>query len=225
MVEYATIDREWMCVWNGEDYFIDTCNCQGSGEFEIRSYVHEHLETYSFELTLGDSQQTEPPSTLVSSYVFDNRMASMRTRQYMYPLYRKRPEAGYRPNQSGKQEGMHFPPWRKAEYMLAKWLSSPIRTADSVTNSPPEAEPEVILPQIHNDPLVTDTDCGEFDESSPSESVTGDPVSPSSTSISSDKKLPAGTASPWQPPAVKPKSIDKGAKIVTGLASLLKEKS
>ncbi|KAG6597404.1 hypothetical protein SDJN03_10584, partial [Cucurbita argyrosperma subsp. sororia] len=132
--------------------------------------------------------------------------------------------------QSLKKKGMHFPPWRKAEYMLAKWLSSPIRTADSVTNSPPEAEPEVILPQIHNDPLVTDTDCGEFDlifgeESSPSESVTGDPVSPSSTSISSDKKLPAGTASPWQPPAVKPKSIDKGAKIVTGLASLLKEKS
>ncbi|XP_022937081.1 uncharacterized protein LOC111443488 [Cucurbita moschata] len=132
--------------------------------------------------------------------------------------------------QSLKKKGMHFPPWRKAEYMLAKWLSSPIRTADSVTNSPPEAEPEVILPQIHNDPLVTDTDCGEFElifgeESSPSESVTGDPVSPSSTSISSDKKPPAGTASPWQPPAVKPKSIDKGAKIVTGLASLLKEKS
>lgn len=128
--------------------------------------------------------------------------------------------------QSLKKKGMHFPPWRKAEYMLAKWLSSPIRISDSLTDT----EPEEIKPQIENDSPVTDTDCGEFElifgvESEPSESVTGDSDSPSLTSSSGDNKPPTGTASPWQPPAIKPKSIDKGAKIVTGLASLLKEKS
>lgn len=136
--------------------------------------------------------------------------------------------------QSLKKKGMHFPPWRKAEYALAKWLSPPTRAGDSPTNAPPEQpQPEEIEPQIHNDSLVTDTDCGEFElifgedeESAPSNTVPGDPESPSSTSSSSGQnKRPTGTASPWQPPAIKPKSMDKGAKIVTGLASLLKEKS
>lgn len=128
--------------------------------------------------------------------------------------------------QSLKKKGMHFPPWRKAEYMLAKWLSSPIRTADSIPNITPEAEPEEeTKPPIPNDLLVIDTDCGEFElifgeESAPNVSVSGGPESPSG-----ENKPPTGTAPPWQPPAIKPKSIDKGAKIVTGLASLLKEKS
>ena len=38
------------------------------------------------------------------------------------------------------------------------------------------------------------------------------------------KDLPKTPMTTWQPPAVKPKSVDKGTKIVTGLASLLKEK-
>ncbi|XP_038898340.1 uncharacterized protein LOC120086017 [Benincasa hispida] len=127
--------------------------------------------------------------------------------------------------QSLKKKGMHFPPWRKAEYMLAKWLSSPTRTADSLPTAAPKAEPEETKPPIQNDPLVTDTDCGEFElifgeESTPSVSISGDSESPSG-----ENKPPTGTAPPWQPPAIKPKSIDKGAKIVTGLASLLKEKS
>ncbi|KAA0049317.1 uncharacterized protein E5676_scaffold434G00920 [Cucumis melo var. makuwa] len=131
--------------------------------------------------------------------------------------------------QSLKKKGMHFPPWRKAEYMLAKWLSTPTRTADSLSNASPKTEPdETKSPITPNDPLVTYTDCGEFElifgeestPKSPNLSTSGDSESPPS-----ENKLPAGSAPAWQPPAIKPKSIDKGAKIVTGLASLLKEKS
>ena len=130
-------------------------------------------------------------------------------------------------SQSLKKKGMHFPPWRKAEYMLAKWLSPPIKTTDSLPNAPPRAEPE----ESKNDPLATDTDCGEFElifgeESVSIESVTtSDPESLSPTLISGENEPTTGSGSPWQPPAIKPKRIDKGAKIVTGLASLLKEKS
>ncbi|KAG6582342.1 hypothetical protein SDJN02_20627, partial [Cucurbita argyrosperma subsp. argyrosperma] len=133
--------------------------------------------------------------------------------------------------QSLKKKGMHFPPWRKAEYMLAKWLSPPIRTTDSLPNAPPRAEPEESKSETLNDPLATDTDCGEFElifgeESVSIESVTtSDPESLSPTLISGENEPATGSGSPWQPPAIKPKRIDKGAKIVTGLASLLKEKS
>lgn len=89
--------------------------------------------------------------------------------------------------QSLKKKGMHIPPWRKTEYMRAKWLS----------------------PYTRNSTISTKDFSGEFElifnEEETSESV---------------KVI----VTPWEPPAVKPKSTQKGTKMVAGLASMLKEK-
>ncbi|XP_047952119.1 uncharacterized protein LOC125197426 [Salvia hispanica] len=98
--------------------------------------------------------------------------------------------------QSLKKKGMHIAPWRKAEYMKSKWLSPHAR----LTNE--EAPPD--------DPDVLDLGCegGELDL------IFGEDVTISS---------PAPMT--WQLPAIKPKSLERGNKVVvTGLASLLKEK-
>ncbi|CAL5208154.1 unnamed protein product [Lathyrus oleraceus] len=95
--------------------------------------------------------------------------------------------------QSLKKKGMHVPPWRKAEYMLAKWLSASCTRAKPSPNSTVQDLKE---------------DLGE------------------KTSVSDgDKRLLAVVTPTWQLPAVKVKSVERGAKVVTGLASLLKEKS
>lgn len=115
--------------------------------------------------------------------------------------------------QSLKKKGLHVPPWRKPEYMRAKWLSPYQRssTASDITgfeNSPC--------------PIQTQNFSGEFelifgdtkDPAEPEESV------PVSADKSGEEKITV-VVSPWQPPAIKPRV--SGAKIVTGLASVLKE--
>lgn len=104
--------------------------------------------------------------------------------------------------QSLKKKAMHIPPWRKAEYMRAKWLSPYTRTTEELRKE-----------------CSVDCDCGEL------ELIFG-----KSTSLSSDggdDEKSTAVMSPWQPPAVKPKSCDRGGGkvIVTGLASLFKEKA
>lgn len=106
-----------------------------------------------------------------------------------------------------KKKGMHIPPWRKAEYMRAKWLSSPY----SRTKQPPLSSQKT--------DVITEDECGEL------ELIFGEK---SSVGVEADNggELTVVTASPtWQLPAVKPRSVEKGTKVVTGLASLLKEKS
>jgi uncharacterized protein (TIGR01615 family) len=133
--------------------------------------------------------------------------------------------------QSLKKKGMHFPPWRKAEYMRAKWLSSYTRTTqlpqslnDTVSV---ESEIETASQSENEESLLitttttTDSDCGELDL------IFGDKTTPSPSPPRNsfhDEKVKE-ILSTWQPPAIKPKSVDRGVKLVTGLASLLKEKS
>lgn len=114
--------------------------------------------------------------------------------------------------QSLKKKGMHIPPWRKAEYMRAKWLSGYTRTTPSlVSNEAAE--------QLENQGNL-ECECGELDL-----------IFGTSTSLSSEKgeggdEKSTAVMSPWQPPAVKPKSCERGGKaVVTGLASLFKEKA
>lgn len=112
-----------------------------------------------------------------------------------------------------KKKGMHFPPWRKAEYMRAKWLS-PYTTAsetDAFLQTNIESE---------NRAAAESDDCGEL------ELIFGEETTPSesSSSSSSPVKEPVEVAMTWKPPAVKPKTVEKRTKMVTGLASLLKEK-
>ncbi|XP_065863195.1 uncharacterized protein [Euphorbia lathyris] len=121
--------------------------------------------------------------------------------------------------QSLKKKGMHFPPWRRAEYMRAKWLSSYIRQNDasSITKTESVKDECVIVPE--ND------DFGEF------ELIFGEKTKLLDTNSSSPTKLPGEEdkvkmdLATWQPPALKSKSVDRRANMVTGLASLLKEKS
>nr|GMD75580.1 uncharacterized protein LOC109176122 isoform X2 [Ipomoea batatas] len=116
--------------------------------------------------------------------------------------------------QSLKKKGMHIPPWRKAEYMKAKWLSPYSRSY-----SPPPPPPEV------EDEAEAVSECGELDL------IFGDNTTPfvdennpSSEAKPSPSPKPAAMLM-WQPPAIKPKSCERANRvIVTGLASLLKEK-
>ncbi|XP_023515350.1 uncharacterized protein LOC111779410 [Cucurbita pepo subsp. pepo] len=131
--------------------------------------------------------------------------------------------------QSLKKKGMHFPPWRKAEYMRSKWLSSHIR---SKPPNPSQNENEITDEDRSDssEQSSIETDCEEFEMIFDEETTTT--TSPESDSMKSspppqkcfnggEKAAVAVTA--WQPPAIKPKSLDKGAKIVTGLTSILKE--
>ena len=128
--------------------------------------------------------------------------------------------------QSLKKKGMHFPPWRKAEYMRAKWLSPHPRN-DAVVS----AGSEKLKADDDGEDGTVDgfSDCGgEFElifgeKSSSSENDPGeDGVVPAAAAA--DEKRLSEAVMTWQPPAIKPKSVDRGAKVVTGLASLLKEK-
>ncbi|XP_021290556.1 uncharacterized protein LOC110421311 [Herrania umbratica] len=111
--------------------------------------------------------------------------------------------------QSLKRKGMHLPPWRKAEYMRAKWLSQFTRAS-----SPSE--------DVSDKTDCKETkdcgDCGELDL------IFGEEKAATPEENSGVKDLPVTPLTTWQPPAVKPKSVERGTKIVTGLASLLKEK-
>jgi hypothetical protein len=123
--------------------------------------------------------------------------------------------------QSLKKKGMHFPPWRKAEYMRAKWLSPYTRLNENVLNNNSNKTEE----QNEKSLEISDDCCGEFElifgEDTPtldSESLIS---SPNKISDEDEKKVETVA---WLPPAVKPKGVERGARMVTGLASLLKEK-
>ncbi|EXC16774.1 hypothetical protein L484_013355 [Morus notabilis] len=119
--------------------------------------------------------------------------------------------------QSLKKKGMHFPPWRKAEYMRAKWLSPHTRASQPPQNDVAAASEQ---PKSDGDG-DSQSDCGELDL------IFGEKSSPTSENNSGDGGggEPSSELVPtWQPPAVNPKSGERGAKIVTGLASLLKKK-
>ncbi|KAJ1398900.1 hypothetical protein SESBI_30695 [Sesbania bispinosa] len=119
--------------------------------------------------------------------------------------------------QSLKKKGMHVPPWRKAEYMLAKWLSSSCTRA----NPPPSSAVHDSTENVSDgDSATAESDCGEL------ELIFGEKMSsPESEAISDgEKSLPTVAMPTWQLPAVKVKSVERGAKVVTGLASLLKDK-
>lgn len=104
--------------------------------------------------------------------------------------------------QSLKKIGMHFPPWRKADYMRAKWLSS--YTRSSGDNAP---EP-MVSPAV-----VAET---EMDNRSQIELSFEEKFLASVNSSSSPIKSVAGDDDVAE-------AVEREAKVVTGLASLFKE--
>lgn len=127
--------------------------------------------------------------------------------------------------QSLKRKGMHFPPWRKAEYMRAKWLSSYTRNPRSDTDLGTENEEKE-----EKSSMTADCNCGELElifgekAASSGDNSQSSPPPPSPSNNTGESEEVKEVKPTWQPPAVKPKSVERGAKVVTGLASLLKEK-
>ncbi|XP_031098459.1 uncharacterized protein LOC116002455 [Ipomoea triloba] len=151
--------------------------------------------------------------------------------------------------QSLKKKGMHIPPWRKAEYMKAKWLSPYSRSysppppppENPEPESEPKPEPEAVEDEAEAEAEAgaeAVSECGELDlifgdNTTPfaDENNPSSPASPSPPAIiPGEEAKPSPSPKPaamlmWQPPAIKPKSCERGNRvIVTGLASLLKEK-
>ncbi|CAN8270456.1 unnamed protein product [Cochlearia groenlandica] len=113
--------------------------------------------------------------------------------------------------QSLKKKGMHFPPWRKAEYMRSKWLSSYTRAGASVVASGNAAEELLVITAAAAEPEV---DCEElglvFEERSLPPGLNNKSSSSSSSIVIGDDDDVA---------------VEREVKkAVTGLASLFKEK-
>uniref|UniRef100_A0A7N0TSY1 Uncharacterized protein n=1 Tax=Kalanchoe fedtschenkoi TaxID=63787 RepID=A0A7N0TSY1_KALFE len=104
--------------------------------------------------------------------------------------------------QSLKKKGMHFPPWRKAEYMRSKWLAAYTRARQGPSEG------------------VEMSECGQSSdvesEHGALELIFGEEEEAAVDSGEVEVMKPA-----WHPPPVKPKSCGKA--VVTGLASLLRD--
>ncbi|EHA8592027.1 hypothetical protein COCNU_contig69204476G000010 [Cocos nucifera] len=124
--------------------------------------------------------------------------------------------------QSLKKKGLHFPPWRKPEYMRAKWLSSYERAAPII---PPEIKIKEQRSKGKEEVEVRgeSEDEKETDNSGGSATVSMVALELVATTEAAAEEVTVASL-PWEPPAVKPKAADRGAKMVTGLASVLKEK-
>ncbi|KAI4373922.1 hypothetical protein MLD38_011980 [Melastoma candidum] len=119
--------------------------------------------------------------------------------------------------QSLKKKGMHFPPWRKAEYMKAKWLSPYTRASaskmDAVScgDEPEKDMVEIIETVVVAEPVAvaSDDDCGGelgliFGEAEAAASPEEEEV--------------------WRPGPARSVERVTGGRMVTGLACLLKDK-
>ncbi|CAD5164807.1 uncharacterized protein LOC135584582 [Musa acuminata AAA Group] len=100
--------------------------------------------------------------------------------------------------QSLKKKGLHVPPWRRPEYMKAKWLSPYQRTADREAKEESASGGEVIpclISSVYFSGVSEDCGAGE---------------------VADDRTK--GVVSPWRPPPARPQA---GVKVVTGLALVL----
>ncbi|XP_074316145.1 uncharacterized protein LOC141652526 [Silene latifolia] len=119
--------------------------------------------------------------------------------------------------QSLKKKGMHIPPWRKADYVQAKWLSPPTRliTATATAMSPPTPVDSITISNgpVPNKPApALSTILAEPHHSDESETSSNSCQSETVFDMSGDEDVKGG-------PEAK-----KSSKIVTGLASLIENK-
>lgn len=129
-----------------------------------------------------------------------------------------------------KKKGMHLPPWRKLEYMRSKWLSTHIRTPPSPSvlpplppTPPPTPDANAVSKQIFSDKPSSvcspefESECGVFELIFEEETT---------AARKSDDGFVTAAVEMWQPPAIKPRNVERGSKlVVTGLASLFREKA
>jgi uncharacterized protein (TIGR01615 family) len=106
--------------------------------------------------------------------------------------------------QSLKKKGLHFPPWRKPEYMRAKWLSAHYRCDGD--------KAAVAAPSPAATPVQAASFTGKFE-------LVFD-RKPSSGAAAAEDKIKV-VVSPWRPTEEASKQQQPKAKVVTGLAGVL----
>ncbi|KAK2987113.1 hypothetical protein RJ640_019673, partial [Escallonia rubra] len=109
--------------------------------------------------------------------------------------------------QSLKKKGMPVPPWRKADYVKAKWLSPHTRIKPSLTETDPKPDIEEPMTGKKSFSGKTDGDAPMFRMPDGSDGE--------------EEKTAAKKG--WEPPELKPKGSQAGVKMVTGLASIIKD--
>ncbi|GAV79015.1 DUF506 domain-containing protein [Cephalotus follicularis] len=129
--------------------------------------------------------------------------------------------------QSLKKKGMYIPPWRKAEYVKAKWLSPHTRASSSLTSIESILEPEknpqplAFVGAGFGEEKLSQEEKNSVEDTGLNESVFD------MSETSEDDEKTALVAKDWmpQPPGVilKPKSLQIGVKRMTGLASVIED--
>ncbi|KAJ8899334.1 hypothetical protein K2173_018308 [Erythroxylum novogranatense] len=132
--------------------------------------------------------------------------------------------------QSLKKKGMYIPPWRKVDYIKAKWLSPCTRASPSTRTL---TFTEIDVPKPENVQSLVPKLTADFvglkarekipvDDSELCESVFN--LSPEST-VEEEKLTALKESKPLFVAQVKSKSLQSGIKIVTGLASVIGDES
>eukprot|EP01018_Ginkgo_biloba_P021948 Gb_40428 [translate_table: standard] len=140
--------------------------------------------------------------------------------------------------QSLKKKGLHIPPWRKSEYMRAKWLSPYKRTTNEVPHMLTE---KTDVSREITSIAVKGSGWGsrftsEFElkfhgsgvlrlpmkEINVRDALTCSGIKENNGKRNEEDQITV-VVTEWQPPAVKPKTLQKGGKIAAGLASVLRE--
>ncbi|XVF32480.1 hypothetical protein REPUB_Repub17cG0086500 [Reevesia pubescens] len=131
--------------------------------------------------------------------------------------------------QSLKKKGMHIPPWRKAEYVKAKWLSPHNRATPSPSPSPTPTPTIGTLKESElenkakekGEPLF---ELNPEEKASVEDAELGESIfALSEGSEEEEKDLKKVEKEEWKPPEIKPKSSQIGVKLVTGLASVIED--
>lgn len=123
--------------------------------------------------------------------------------------------------QSLEKKGMPFPPWRKAEYVKSKWLSPFTRTKPTTLVNTTTSESD--LKTEKNEPLIATKVFPKERVLSPVETDRNETLFTLSESSGEEEMA---VVSKWEPPeTIKPKSSRFGIKIVTGLASIIEDKT
>ncbi|XVF21684.1 hypothetical protein REPUB_Repub12eG0111400 [Reevesia pubescens] len=130
--------------------------------------------------------------------------------------------------QSLKKKGMHIPPWRKAEYVKAKWLSPHDRATPSLPSLTPTPTPTPTIGTLKEFELETKAkeknqplfELNPEEKNSVEDAELGESIFAFSESSEEDG-IEKVEKEEWKPPERKPKSSQIGVKIVTGLASVI----
>ena len=118
--------------------------------------------------------------------------------------------------QSLRKRGLHFPPWRKPEYMRAKWLSPHARAGAPDKPPAPPAQASSLAAPVSAASFAGEFEL-RFDEK---------PKAPDGTAGEEKKITVVVSPSPWRPEEPEaskqsPPAPQGKGKVVTGLASVL----